>query len=145
MRFSIAPEHLDVIGSNCTVQEIAEAMEDLKSLPIDERYDIYSELFREGWATDAGYILLPDLWKSLSDTTDTIDLEITFVIGSIQNSVISDRNVGSYQEIVNPYIEQRCLKKTIALLEKGRPFCSPNLPEDRCDALSSVLSAHCLG
>jgi len=138
-QFCVAPEHLGVIGNDRTVQDILVSLEGLKSLGLDERYDLYSELYREGWATDAGYVLLPGLWESLDVVVDPVDLELAFVTGSIQRSAIEDPNLGAYSPLVEPYLDSRHLEKCMDLLLQGRAFCSPNLPDEECRDLIAAL------
>ena len=124
------------------IQELAGLLSQIKSLGFDDRYDLYAELYREDWPTDAGYILLPSLWTRLATIADVVDLEVAFVVASIQRSIAVDGEAGGFDEIVCPYTEPAKISYVINLLRDGRRFCSTNLPLDTCDELISVLSAH---
>jgi hypothetical protein len=143
MKFKMPSEGLDVIGGYCTVQEIAELMLSIKSLEFDERYDLYSELFREGWPTDAGYIMLPNLCDAFDCVEDLIDFEVVYLTGLIQRSIITDGEVGDWNDIVRVYVKVENVKKTRDLLIEGKRFCNPNLTEEQCQELIVALSSFC--
>lgn len=145
MKFNIAPEHTKVMGNDCTVQEIAEAFENLKSLDRNERHDFYAEIYREGWPTDAGYVLLPHLWASLRDIEDQVDLEAAYLVGLIQESIAENPGTGFHWEIVEPYSKPQCLGRTIEFLRKGTPFCNAHMPVEDCELLIMELSDYCSG
>lgn len=141
MKVEFDPQYAEVIGSYYSVAEIAEALTNLKASSFDERYDIYSELYREHWATNAGYVLLPALYKSLGTIEDVVDLEVAFVVGSIQSSVLKDQEIGAFEPIVAAFVDASSLEKTILHLRQGTRFCSSNLPVEQCESLIAVLQS----
>jgi hypothetical protein len=124
------------------IGELAELLSQIKTLGFDDRYDVYAELYREDWPTDAGFLLLPNLWDCLSTVVDLVRLEVAHTVGSIQRSIAVDGETGCYDEIVSPYVEGEKIRHVIGLLQEGREFCGPNLPLDQCDELISLLSKH---
>ena len=141
MKVEYDVRYAETTGSNCSVSEIAEALMRLRASSFHERYDVYAELFREDWATNAGYVLLPGLSGSLDGTVDAVGLEVAFVVGSIQISVLKDRGLGEFEPIVAPCVIPSCLSKTIQHLKKGASFCGPNLPAEQCEALIAALQS----
>ncbi len=139
MKVEYDVRYAETTGSNCSVSEIAEALMRLRASSFDERYDVYAELFREDWATNAGYVLLPALSGSLDGTVDVVGLEVAFVVGSIQIAVLKDRGLGEFEPIVAPCVIPSCLSRTIQHLKKGARFCGPNLPAEQCEALIAAL------
>ena len=134
------PEHV-IPGS----EDVARALSNLKSLEFDARYDIYAELFREGWATDLGYTLLPALWACVGEVTDRVDLEVAYVIGSIQRSFLEDPDPAVFESIVAPFVHRDRLHQTIDRLNSAERFCNQNLPWDQCRELITDLSGRCSG
>jgi hypothetical protein len=122
-------------------EDIARALGKLKSLDFDYRYDIYAELFREGWATDLGYTLLPALWTCLvEEVSDRVDLEVAYLIGSIQRSFLDDPDSPDFESIAAPYAHRDCIHQTINRLRSAERFCNQNLPWDSCQELIADLS-----
>jgi hypothetical protein len=139
MNIEFDPKHAHVMGGNCTVGKIAGLLEKLKSFSLIERYEIYSELYRDYWATDAGYVLLPELSKNLNGIEDAIDFELAVVLGSIQISASDDPGLGLFEPIVAPFLKKECLGKTIDLLEQGTHFYGPNLAAEEYESLIAEL------
>ena len=144
MNIEFDPKHAHVMGGNCTVGKIAGLLAKLKSFSLIERYEIYSELYRDYWATDAGYVLLPELSKNLIAIEDVIDFELAVVLGSIQISASDDPGLGLFEPIVAPCLKKECFVKTIDLLEQGTHFCGPNLPAEQREFLIAELHSKIL-
>jgi hypothetical protein len=123
--------------------DIAAALSGLKQLDFDSRYDIYAELFREGWATDIGYALLPALWASIAGVTDRVDAEVAYVIGSIQRSFLDDHASSAYLHSAGQFVSRDCLLKTIDRLRSSARFCNETLPLEHCQELIAGLSERC--
>lgn len=124
-------------------EDIAKALGNLKSLDLDYRCDIYAELFREGWATDLGYTMLPALWTCIVEITDRVDLEVAYLIGSIQRSFLDDPDSAAFKSIVAPYVHRDYLHQTINRLRSAERFSNQNIPWDRCQELITELSGRC--
>ncbi len=141
------PSPFSTMSENFTdvAEDIAKDLRVLKNLDFDHRYDIYAELFREGLATDAGYMLLPTLWQCLGEISDRIDLEVAYIIGSIQNSFLNDSDSASFEVTVSPYLHRDRLLKIIDCLSSGRHLCYQNLPWEQCQELITALSERCSG
>lgn len=142
MNIEIDITYYAVMGAYCTVREIVDSLKVLKSLGFEERYDLYSELFREDWPTDAGYVLLSGLWGEVDKVECLVDFELVYVIGLIQRSIIADGGSGDYAELAIPFARGECLKKVIPLLELGLPYCNPSLTEDNVKTVIAVLVSH---
>lgn len=140
LNFKLPEEHLSFKAGMCSAGDLAELFRDLRNLDTLTRYEIYTALHREYWATDAGYLFLPELIKILDTPHDLIDLEVVYYTGSIQLSALEGDKLTKH--LLLPHISEHKLKRTLSFLETGIQFCDMILYRSMVTDLSESLKTH---
>ena len=121
----IKKEFADVEGHDTTVKEIVKGFQDLEELERIERYELLADLYRDDAASEAAYVLLPNLVLLLDSLEGEVGLDVACIVGLIQVECLK-LNVSDYRGFAMKVCGEVELKKVIQLISQWSNCCLNN-------------------